>query len=107
MTNKHYAIVGGTSGMGFAAAKALVDRGDHVLIGGRSKERLDGALQRLGAGAEGRQIDAEDRESIKAFFKGTPPLSGLFTPGASYRLGPFRDSDPGLAEGLVVRRSES
>ena len=98
MADKYYAIIGGTSGMGFATAKSLVDRGDRVLVGGRSRERLDGALQRLGPLAQGRTVDAQDKDSIRLFFKGLAPLSGLFIPGASYQLGPFRDADPDLAE---------
>ncbi|WP_343610883.1 SDR family oxidoreductase [Novosphingobium sp.] len=95
-----YAILGGTSGMGLALAERLVSRGDHVLIGGRSPGRLAAALDRLGEGASGRTVDVLDRGSIEAFFADAPPLSGLFTPAATYRTGAFRDGDTDTSEAL-------
>lgn len=83
--SRHYAVIGGTSGMGFALARLLVERGDEVRIGGRDEERLADAVRRLGPRATGRIVNSRDRDSLRAFFEGTPKLSGLFLPGASYR----------------------
>ena len=41
-------IIGGTSGMGLATAKMLLDGGASVLVTGRSKEGLDSAQKELG-----------------------------------------------------------
>ena len=40
---KRTAIIGGTSGMGLATAKMLLDKGARVLVTGRSKAGLEGA----------------------------------------------------------------
>jgi NAD(P)-dependent dehydrogenase (short-subunit alcohol dehydrogenase family) len=48
-------ITGGTSGMGFAAARALVQRGGGVVITGRDPDRLDSAAERLRGAAESDQ----------------------------------------------------
>ncbi len=40
-------ITGGNKGIGFACAKQFLDNGYHVMIAGRSKERLEDALSRL------------------------------------------------------------
>lgn len=93
-----YAIIGGSSGMGFGLAQRLVERGDRVLIGGRSLARLDQAGQQLGPLATLRTVDVEDRASLAAFFAGFSDLAGLFTPGTSYRTGPFKDGDVEIAE---------
>ncbi|TCM41478.1 NAD(P)-dependent dehydrogenase (short-subunit alcohol dehydrogenase family) [Novosphingobium sp. ST904] len=97
-----YAIVGGTSGIGFAVAEMLVGRGDRVLIGGRSAERLSAALSRLGDRASGRLVDTTDRASINAFFAGSPVLAGLFTPAATYSTGPFQDGMHDTSEALFA-----
>ena len=99
-TNRTYAIIGGTSGIGFALARTLIDRGDHVLIGGRSQERLDHALAALGPAASGTTVDITDRTSLAAFFQQAPILSGIFTPAATYQTGRFSDGDQESREGL-------
>lgn len=100
MTQPGYAIIGGTSGIGFALAHKLVSRGERVMIGGRNEQKLVRALERLGAMASGRIVDITDRASLRAFFAGVGDLHGLFTPAASYATGNFRDGDPATSEGL-------
>lgn len=97
---RSYVIIGGTSGIGFAAAQILIDRGDRVILGGRSQERLDNALAKLGPRASGSTVEMTDRDALKRFFSGLPALSGLFTPAASYSTGPFTDDDPETNETL-------
>ena len=95
-----HAIVGGTSGIGYALAAQLVRRGDSVLIGGRSADRLQSALSQLGGKAIGRRVDTSDKASLAAFFEGVGEIKSLFTPAASYRTGSFRDNERETAEGL-------
>lgn len=100
MTQVNYAIIGGTSGIGFALAQKLVARGERVLIGGRNEQKLGQAVERLGHLASGRVVDITDRASLRTFFDGIEALSGLFTPAASYATGDFRDGDSATSEGL-------
>lgn len=46
--NKKALVVGGSSGMGLAVAKHLIDDGVHVYIAGRDRDRLDLAVEKLG-----------------------------------------------------------
>lgn len=43
-------VTGGTSGMGLATARRLLDEGARVVITGRDKNRLDAAVEDLGGG---------------------------------------------------------
>ncbi len=104
MTQPTYAIIGGTSGIGFALAKKLALRGEPVLIGGRSQTKLDRALASLDDSATGRVVDITDRDSLRAFFAGVADLHGLFTPAASYATGHFRDGDAATSEGLFAAK---
>lgn len=53
-------IVGGTTGLGLSAAKALVENGARVVICGRSRAGVDSALDALGDSARGFAGDAVD-----------------------------------------------
>lgn len=68
LQRKKVVVIGGSSGMGLAAAKLAADAGAKVTIAGRSKERLGEALKSLGQGVEGRVMDAMDDPSVTAFF---------------------------------------
>ncbi|MGW9170093.1 SDR family oxidoreductase [Streptomyces decoyicus] len=46
-TNKAALITGGTSGMGLATARRLLDEGAYVVITGRDRARLDAVVARL------------------------------------------------------------
>ena len=53
-------IVGGTTGLGFSAAKALVSNGARVVVCGRSEKNIRAALDELGNNARGFAGDATD-----------------------------------------------
>lgn len=97
---KRYAVIGGSSGMGFGLARLIVERGDKVVIGGRDAERLADAVSRLGASAEGYVVDSGHQAGLAEFFGRLSDLSGLFTPGASYATPMFRDGEPDAAKAL-------
>ena len=59
-------ILGGTSGMGLATAKMLLDEGARVLVTGRSQAGLNSAQQELGAGAVVVSSDARSLTDIDA-----------------------------------------
>lgn len=59
-------IIGGTSGMGLATAKMLLDAGARVLVTGRSKEGLESAEKTLGSDAIVVSSDARSLTEIDA-----------------------------------------
>lgn len=95
-------IIGGGSGIGFAVARKAIESGAHVVIGGRGVDRLGDAAARLGPAATYRRVDTADKGSIAAFFAGIAADFGrfqhLFTPAATYALGPIGEIDDETAE---------
>jgi len=63
---KKVVIIGGTSGMGLATAKMLLDGGSRVLVTGRSKEGLESAQKELGTDAVVVSSDARSLTDIDA-----------------------------------------
>ena len=63
---KKVVIIGGTSGMGLATAKMLLDGGARVLVTGRSQAGLDSAQKELGNGAIVVSSDARSLTDIDA-----------------------------------------
>ena len=57
IADQHVVVLGGTSGFGFATAKAALAEGAKVTIASRSAEKLRGALVRLGNVANGECVD--------------------------------------------------
>jgi NAD(P)-dependent dehydrogenase (short-subunit alcohol dehydrogenase family) len=59
-------ITGGTTGIGFGAAKRLIEHGAFVYITGRRQEVLDAAVAKLGASAAGVRADAASKSDALA-----------------------------------------
>jgi NAD(P)-dependent dehydrogenase (short-subunit alcohol dehydrogenase family) len=60
LRDKIAVITGGVSGIGLATAKRFAAEGARVFITSRRQEGLDGALDQIGAGAEGVLVDASN-----------------------------------------------
>ncbi len=58
LANKKVVIIGGSSGIGFAAASALIEEGASVVIGSSSSDRVAAAVQRLSDPAQQYNADA-------------------------------------------------
>lgn len=64
--NARAVVTGGTTGIGFAIARRLIDEGAQVLITGQDKARLDAAVVQLGAAATGLVVDQASLAGIAA-----------------------------------------
>lgn len=70
IADQHVVVLGGTSGFGFATAKAALAEGAGVTIAPRSAEKVRGALARLGNAANGECVDVTDKAGLERFFAG-------------------------------------
>jgi NAD(P)-dependent dehydrogenase (short-subunit alcohol dehydrogenase family) len=66
LSEKVVVIVGGTTGLGFSAARACVDAGARVVIVGRNPDNAQAAARALGPEAQATTGDAADPETAPA-----------------------------------------
>lgn len=65
VSGRSFVVIGGTTGLGFAAAGALVENGANVVVVGRSAKNLENALDHLDSAARGVAGDAADPDTAK------------------------------------------
>jgi NAD(P)-dependent dehydrogenase (short-subunit alcohol dehydrogenase family) len=81
-------ILGGSSGLGLATARAASERGAHVVVVSSSSSRVESALEQLADSAEGHVVDLLDEDAIRRLFAEVGRFDHLvYTAGESLRLG--------------------
>lgn len=73
----HIVVIGGTSALGLAIAKAAYALGSTVTIAGRGAERAADIAKSIGPGTTGIHIDLEDSASIQAALRDGPPIDHI------------------------------
>ncbi|MEV7949058.1 SDR family NAD(P)-dependent oxidoreductase [Streptomyces rubiginosohelvolus] len=76
LTDKVAVVTGGSSGIGFATARALRDEGARVFITGRRKDALDAAVAELGSGVSGTVCDVSVPPQLDAFYQAVRDRAG-------------------------------
>lgn len=76
-------VIGGSSGIGFAAASAALAQGAQVTIASSSADKLDSALKRMGGG-EGRVLDVTGEAAVEAFFARAEPIDHIVFTAADW-----------------------
>jgi len=66
-TNQDVLVVGGSSGIGLATAKAFAAAGARVTIASRSSDKLAAALKELGGDARSEVLDTGDAQAVEDF----------------------------------------
>lgn len=95
LNNKRIVILGGSSGIGLATAKAASAAGAHVIIVSSNQQRVDKALELLPSTyKQGYAVNLTNEEQVKAFFNKNGNFDHLvFTAGESLKLGMLPDID--------------
>jgi NAD(P)-dependent dehydrogenase (short-subunit alcohol dehydrogenase family) len=97
LTKKRIVIIGGSSGMGLATAKAAVAAGAAAIIAGRSREKLERAQGEIGGNVTALPLDVRDEAAVQAFFAQVGKFDHLTTPGSALQGGPFLTQETALA----------
>ena len=96
VTGEKVVVVGGSSGMGFAAARALTEAGASVIIAARSREKLDSARSALGGTTEARVLDFTNEKQVRDLFASLGVFDHLVITGAGAPAwGQFRELSAG------------
>ncbi|MGB8100668.1 MAG: glucose 1-dehydrogenase, partial [Nitrososphaeraceae archaeon] len=69
LENRVAVITGATSGMALATAKLFVEEGAYVFVTGRSQERLDNAVKKIGKNVTGVQGDSGSLADLDRLFE--------------------------------------
>jgi NAD(P)-dependent dehydrogenase (short-subunit alcohol dehydrogenase family) len=94
VSNQRVLVVGGSSGMGYALARRLLNEGSEVIIVGRNAERLSKAAKELAiyGNVQTLTADVSDEASVAALFEQCGHLDHIVSTAASiensYRLLP-------------------
>lgn len=100
LKDKKVVIIGGSSGMGLASARAAAAEGAYVLIAGRSRERLNKALDEIEGEADAHTLDVTREEEVRDFFAGLGTFDHLVTTAVSGASGPFLEIDSAAVRGV-------
>lgn len=87
LNGKRVMILGGSSGIGLATAKAATAEGAKAVIVSGNQQRINTALQELPANTEGYAVDLSKENNIKDFFAGIGNFDHLvYTAGENIKL---------------------
>jgi NAD(P)-dependent dehydrogenase (short-subunit alcohol dehydrogenase family) len=103
--NQRIVILGGTSGLGLATAKAAADEGASIVVVSSNSERVEEALGQLPSTAEGRLTNLLDEAAVRMLFGEIGGLDHLvYTAGEALQLGPIADTSVDVARGALELR---
>ena len=83
-------VIGGSSGIGLAAARLAAEAGARVTIASRDRSKLDAALSQLGQGAEAAVLDTADEAALEQFFGASARWDHIVVSAAQTPSGPVR-----------------
>jgi NAD(P)-dependent dehydrogenase (short-subunit alcohol dehydrogenase family) len=91
---KKLIVLGGSSGIGFATAKAAAAEGAIVTIISGNQQRIHEALQQLPAGSTGIAADLSKEDNIRVLFSDMEKFDHMvYTAGENIRISPIGSSD--------------
>jgi NAD(P)-dependent dehydrogenase (short-subunit alcohol dehydrogenase family) len=93
LTGNHVVILGGSSGIGLAIAKAAHAQGAYIHIAGRSRDKLLRAAEIIGHRVEIYIVDTTDEESVKKMFYSLDSVDHVIVTASSVQLGAILDTE--------------
>ena len=98
-------VIGGTSGIGLATARAAAQRGAEVVIASGRQASVDAALAELPADATGYAVDVRDSAALEELFARIGPLDHLiYTAADALTVTPLAELDMDTARSFFAIR---
>ena len=91
---KRVVVIGGTSGIGLAVARAASDDGATVIVGSSNGANVEAAVRRLPEGASGGVIDVTNESDVAAFFGRIGHFDHLVFTAGDWAAGPGVGGSP-------------
>ncbi len=96
LRNRHAVVTGSTAGIGFAIAKGLAESGAHVVINGRTPEKVEAAKKKLLAQVKDAQMtgvaaDLSSAQGVADFVKQVPATDILVNNVGIFEPKPFEE----------------
>jgi NAD(P)-dependent dehydrogenase (short-subunit alcohol dehydrogenase family) len=102
--NAKIVILGGSTGIGFATAKAALAEGARLTIAGRSPEKLKAASAALGGKVEAAALDVADEAAVRNFFATRSDIDHIFITAGSPAHAPRLELDTRLLQRAMDTR---
>ncbi|WP_068773590.1 SDR family oxidoreductase [Paenibacillus sp. FJAT-26967] len=104
LTDKTIVIIGGSSGIGYAAARMAYASGARVVIAGRSQEKLQAAAEAVGSGVRTFAVEIANEASVAGLFSQLSHVDHLFITASDVVLGPILDTDSSRLQSTMDSR---
>ena len=96
LTDARVVILGGSTGIGFATARAAIAEGARVTIAGRSAEKLKLAKAALGSAADTAVLDVNEESAVRDFFQTRDGIDHIFVTAGNPAHAPRLEIDTKL-----------
>lgn len=92
LSGKTALVTGSTEGIGFAIAQGLAGAGATVIVNGRTLEKVDAAVRKLGGLARGRVADMATAEGSSSLLRDEPSVDILINNAGFFQPADFFDA---------------
>ena len=104
LRDKQVVVIGGSSGIGLATAKAAKEAGATLVIAGRDEERLASAQKELGGDAQTFALDIADEQAVKNLFDSLDVVDHVANLAGTHAMGSIVDTDTATLRPPVENR---
>ncbi len=105
LEGKRVVILGGSTGIGLATAKAAAEEGATVVVVSSNQKKIDAALKDLPKGSTGFTVDLSKEQNIEAFFNQNGKFDHLlYTAGENLNLSNLSTTDLSRAKEFFTVR---
>lgn len=104
LQDRQVVIIGASSGMGLATAKAAAEAGAKVTLAARKQDRLERAAIGIGQGAQAIVADIGDEQAIKSLFAQVGSVDHLVTTAADLTFAPIEQLCGADAQRVVTSK---